>query len=457
MNKIAALWRNKWVKFTVVSVFYILLFVVWTGNPWMLLGLLFIYDRYISHLFYKYVWRYHKELKARSKSYKKTMEWVEAIVFAVVVTSFIRFFWFAMYVIPTPSMEKSLLVGDYLCVSKIAYGPAVPNTPIAFPLVHNTMPFSATKKSYSEWIQWPYHRLKGLGNIERGDVVVFNFPAGDTVIVERQSETYYDILRAYQIAYGPENGRKRLNSDYMIIARPVDKRENYVKRCIGLPGDTLLIEHSAVTVNGKPFGEIPNMAYRYAVQTNGTPISQTAFENMGLSPSDISYNNETRSYMLPLTADNLLKVKSMRNVTAVEKREDMWPELGVFPHAPEFYPWNGDNFGPLWIPKKGATAKLDMETLPLFADIISRYEGNKLEVRDESIYVNGTLVDSYTFQMNYYFMMGDNRHNSLDSRYWGFVPEDHIVGKASFVWLSIDQNKSFPSNIRWSRMFRKVR
>ena len=457
MGKIAGIWRNKWVRFGVVATLYVLLFVVWTGNLWLLLGLPVIYDIYISRLFHRHVWRHHKELKARNRTYKKTMEWVEAIVFAVVVTSFIRFFWFAMYVIPTPSMEKSLLVGDYLCVSKIAYGPAVPNTPVAFPLVHNTMPFSTTKKSYAEGIQWPYHRLKGLGHVKRGDVVVFNFPAGDTVVLERQAETYYAILRAYESAYGAKEGRRKLFTDYTVIARPVDKRENYVKRCIGLPGDTVRVERSMVYVNGRQFDEIPRMAYNYYVQTNGTPISRTAFEEMGLSADDISYNANTRAYMLPLTEASLERVKVMRNVTSVEKREDMWPDPMAFPQDLLNYPWNGDNYGPLWIPAKGATVPLTAETLPLYSTLITHYEGNTLEQRDGTIYVNGSPAESYTFAMDYYFMMGDNRHNSLDSRYWGFVPEDHIVGKASFVWLSLDPDKSFPANIRWSRMFRKVR
>lgn len=457
MGKIAAVWRNKWVRFTVISVLYILLFVVWTGNLWLLLGLPVIYDIFISKYMYRLFGKRHKELKKTNKAYKKTMEWVEAIVFAVVVTTFIRFFWFAMYVIPTPSMEKSLLVGDYLCVSKLAYGPSVPNTPLAFPLVHNTMPLSATAKSYVEWIKWPYHRLKGLGSVERGDVVVFNFPAGDTVVLERQAETYYDILRAYESAYGKAEGRKRLFREYTIIARPVDKRENYVKRCVGIPGDTVRVVASELEVNGRPLNEIPKMAYNYYVQTNGSPINQETLADMGLQRRDVGYDSRVKAYMLPLTEENVARVKAMRNVTSVEKMVDQWPDGRAFPHDVERYPWNGDDFGPLWIPKKGATVALTTENLPLFAAIIHNYEGHALEVDGDTILIDGTPADSYTFAMDYYFMMGDNRDNSLDSRYWGFVPEDHIVGKASFIWLSIDEDKGFPSNIRWSRMFRKIK
>ena len=456
LGKIKTIWRNRWVKFSIVSLIYLLLFVVWPGNLWMLLGLVFIYDIYISKFMYRLFWRKHKEMKARNKAYKKTAEWIEAIIFATVVASLVRIFVFAMYVIPSPSMEKTLLVGDYLCVSKLAYGPAVPNTPLSFPFVHHTMPFSQTKKSFSECIKWPYHRLKGRGNIKRGDVVVFNFPAGDTVLLENQQVTYYDVLREYQNAYGHTRGREMLNQQYTIISRPVDKRENYIKRCVGIPGDTLSIRNAEVRVNGRPLTDIPKMQYFYFVQTNGTPISQNAFEEMGLSLEDIDYNQASRSYMLPLTDENYARIKTMRNVISVERYSPMEGNLAIFPHD-TLYQWNEDNFGPLWIPEKGKTIDLTLETLPLYRRVIETYEGNKVTVEDGVIYINDQPANSYTFRMNYYFMMGDNRHNSADSRFWGFVPEDHVVGKASFVWLSLDKDKSFPANIRWSRMFRGIK
>ena len=217
---------NKWVKFSIASIIYILLCVVWTGNLWMLLGEVVIYDIYVSKFMYRWFWRRHQEKKKESRRYKVAFEWIESILFAVIVVTLIRFFIFAMYVIPTPSMEKSLLVGDYLLVSKLAYGPAVPNTPIAFPLVHNTLPLTKYAKSYVEWPHWKYHRLKGFGHVKHGDAVVFNFPAGDTVILEKQNYTYYDVLRDYQDMYGQNDGYKRLHREYDIIWRPVDKREN---------------------------------------------------------------------------------------------------------------------------------------------------------------------------------------------------------------------------------------
>ena len=281
LNKLKTIWGNRWVKFGVVSVIYLLWFVVWTGNLWLLLGLVVIYDIYISKTMYRLFWRKHKERKRTNKTYRKTSEWVEAILFATVVATLIRIFVFEMYVIPTPSMEKSMLVGDYLCVSKTAYGPRIPNTPISMPLVHNTMPFSQTKKSFVEWIKWPYHRLKGFGNVKRNDPVVFNFPEGDTVSLAYPSDSYYNALRQYQRRYGDRRGRQML-MDEGIVVRPVDKRENYVKRAVGLPGDTIFIEHSEMWINGQPQADIPGKQYNYTVVTNGTPVNPDVFETWAL-------------------------------------------------------------------------------------------------------------------------------------------------------------------------------
>ena len=454
MTVLKRIFGNKWVKFGLVTTLYVLWFVVWSRNLWWLFGVPVIYDIYISKYLYRWFWKKHKERKAVSKTYREVSGWIEAIVFAVIVASLIHIYVFQMYRIPSSSMEKSLLVGDYLCVSKIAYGPRMPNTPVAFPLVHHTMPFSRTKKSFSEIIRLPYKRLKGLGDVQRNDIVVFNFPAGDTVLLENQAVTYYDVLREFQNAYGDREGREELNRRFTVISRPVDKREHYVKRCVGMPGDTLRIISSQLLINGEPQEDVPGRQYLYFIRTTGTPISRSVLEKMGISKDDISYNREARSYTLPLTDENLAKIKAMKNVVEVIKYEAT--ETGyVFPHD-ERYPWNEDNFGPLWIPRKGATVTLTEDNLPLYRRIIEIYEGNQLDVKEDGIYINGNRTDSYTFNMNYYFMMGDNRHNSADSRFWGFVPEDHIVGKPSFVWFSRDKDKRFPSNIRWGRMFRGV-
>ena len=449
MGKIKKFFGNKWVGFTLATILYVLWFVVWTGNLWLLLGVPVIYDLYISRLFYRYVWSKNARLCEKSAAYRSVYEWVSAIIFATVVASLIHLFIFQMYVIPSSSMEKTLLIGDYLYVSKVTYGPQMPNTPLSFPFVHHTMPFSQTKKSFSECIKWPYHRLKGLRPIKRNDVVVFNFPAGDTVLLENQAVTYYDVLRDYQQQYGPEQGRRELENNYTIISRPVDKRENYIKRCVALPGDSIRIIDTELFVNGEPQQTIPEKQYCYTVRTS-SPLTQYTFESLGITEGSGSGNH----YFMPLTDSDVEALLKMDNVISVTRYK---AEDEAFPHDSR-YPWTADNFGPLWIPKKGATIALTEDILPLYGRIIDVYEDNDLEVRSDGIYINGERRDSYTFKMDYYWMMGDNRHNSADSRYWGFVPEDHIVGKASFIWLSVDRsgNKGFPSNIRWDRMFRKI-
>ncbi|MBQ1227634.1 MAG: signal peptidase I [Alistipes sp.] len=439
---------NKWVKFTLATIVYVLWFVVWTGNLWLLPGIIVIYDLYISKYFYKYVWSKNEKLCEISSLYRNIYEWGNAIVFATVVATLIHIFFFQMYVIPSSSMEKSLLVGDYLYVSKVTYGPQMPNTPVAFPFVHHTMPFSQTKKSFSEAIKLPYKRLKGLRQIERNDVVVFNFPAGDTVLVENQAVTYYDVLRDYQEQYGKQKGRELLEKQYNIVYRPVDKRENYIKRCVALPGDSIKIVDGELFINGKVQDKVVEKQYCYSINTS-EPLSQYAIDELGITEISGSGNN----YFSPLTdqmVERLLKMKNVKSVTRYIATDES------FPHDPH-YKWTADNMGSLWIPKKGATITLTQENLPLYERIIDVYEDNDLEVKNGEIFINGEKAESYTFKMDYYWMMGDNRHNSADSRYWGFVPEDHIVGKASFIWMSADQRGSFPTNIRWNRLFNKVK
>ena len=448
MNKIKAFFANKWVGFTLATILYVLWFVVWTGNWWLIVGVAVIYDLYISRLFYRYVWSKNEKLCEKSSLYRNVYEWVNAIVFATVVATLIHIFFFQMYVIPSSSMEKSLLVGDYLYVSKVTYGPQMPNTPLSFPFVHHTMPLSQTKKSFSEAIKWPYKRLKGLREIERNDVVVFNFPAGDTVLVENQAVTYYDVLRDYQSAYGEQKGREMLEKEYTIISRPVDKRENYIKRCVALPGDSIRIVDGELLINGKPQESVAEKQYCYTIITT-EPLTQYAIDELGIT----EISGSGTHYFSPLTdemVERMLKMKSVKSITRYIAEDES------FPHDAR-YKWTADNFGPLWIPKKGATVQLSEENLPLYERIIDVYEDNDLELRDGKIYINGEPATEYTFKMDYYWMMGDNRHNSADSRYWGFVPEDHIVGKASFIWLSLDQRGSFPSNIRWNRLFNKVK
>lgn len=380
-------------------------------------------------------------------------EWLDAIIFAVVAATIIRTFLIEAYTIPTSSMEKSLLVGDFLFVSKISYGPKIPNTPLAFPFVHHTLPWSQTSKSYVEWIKLPFYRFAGLGDVERNDAVVFNYPAGDTVSDRFQSNvSYYSLVREY--------GRERVWTDKRnfgnIIARPVDKRENYIKRGVGLPGDTIRIVRSELYVNGSKADSPATLQFKHLVKTDGTMINQRVMDRYDITEGKrLSQPDEYMLWISEQVADELRNLPNVRSIEKVIESPETWdPE--VFPNSEEFK-WNIDNFGPLWIPEKGKTVQLTTENLPLYERIITAYEGNELEVKDGSILINGSPASEYTFMMDYYWMMGDNRHNSADSRIWGFVPEDHVVGKAVFVWLSLDPNKSlFGGKIRFNKSMRIV-
>ena len=381
-------------------------------------------------------------------------EWLDAIVFAVVAATIIRTFLIEAYTIPTSSMEKSLLVGDFLFVSKISYGPKVPNTPIAFPFVHHTLPWSQTAKSYVDWISLPYYRFAGLGKVERNDAVVFNYPAGDTLSDRFQSNvSYYSLIREY--------GRERVWNDKRnfgnIIARPVDKRENYIKRCVGLPGDTIEIKESELFVNGRPSEAEGIIQHKYLVTTDGSAINPRILDRYNITEVRRANNpDEFVFWISQEVADELARLANLKSISKMTEPAGVWnPE--VFPNS-EFYPGNVDNFGPMLVPKAGTTVELNTTTLPLYERIIHAYEGKKVDVKDGKIFVDGIESDSYTFEMDYYWLMGDNRHNSADSRIWGFVPDDHIVGKAVFVWLSLDPNKGlFSGKVRFSKSMRLVK
>ena len=445
MNKLL---DSKWFKFGLVGGLY-LLWVIWLNNYWWLIGLAVIFDIYVSE---KVHWSFWKKKNPPDGRQTKVVEWVDAIIFAVIAATFIRMFFIEAYTIPTSSMEKSMMVGDYLFVSKTAYGPKMPNTPISFPFVHHTMPLSTTMKSFSTIIQNPYRRIAGFGKVKNDDVVVFNFPEGDTVALNMQDRSYYELVRTY--------GRDKVNGDKTtfgdIIYRPVDKRENYIKRCIAIAGDSLKIVKGQVFVNGKAQKEIPGIQYKYLVNITGTTINSSALEKLDISQSEIEGSDS--HYIMSLTSEQIKKMDGMKFIQS--KDRVTWPtdnsDPSIFPSDPKFS-WNLDNFGPIWVPKKGVTINLSLSNLPLYKRIIAVYEGNDLKVKDGNIYINGAQVSTYTFKMDYFWMMGDNRYNSADSRYWGFVPEDHVVGKASFVWLSLDKNKSFLSKIRWNRFFMSVK
>ncbi len=438
-----------WIKFSIVTLLY-LLWALWAQSWLMLILLPVIFDWYITK---KVNWTFWKKRGVNRQS--KTVEWIDAVIFAVIVTTIIRIFLFEAYTIPTSSMEKSMMVGDYLFVSKVAYGPKIPNTPIAMPFVHNTMPFTKSAKSYSELIKWPYKRIAGLGDVERNDIVVFNFPTGDTVIVGAENPDYYAQMRGLADYYdiSLNEARNMIHERAEVISRPIDKREHYIKRCVGLPGDTLSYVGGVLYVNGQVAENPENMQYNYIVKTNGTPLNKMRLKEMGISYDDMA-GNSANLYNLPLTGEMVEKLKGFTNVLSVERVVLNEPSPEVFPFDVTKYPWSTDNFGPLYIPKKGETVKLTTQNVVLYERIIDVYEGNELSIKGDVIYINGQPADSYTFKMDYYWMMGDNRHGSADSRFWGFVPEDHVVGKAWIVWFSLDKDNSFLKAVRWNRLFK---
>ncbi len=459
--------KKQYIKFAIAAVLYGL-FILWMQNGWLALGYILLADIYLT----KYIpWGAWK--KTNNPTLKSIYDWIDDIIFALVAVYFINLFIFQNYQIPSSSLEKSLLVGDYLFVSKVSYGPRVPNTPLSFPLVQNTLPI-LNCKSYLDWPSWDYKRVAGLGQIQRNDIVVFNFPAGDTVATLQQNPDYYTLVQMY----GREAVRMNKQSFGDIIYRPVDKRENYVKRCVGLPGDSLSIRNNQVYINGKAAQNPKNMQLNYFVETE-TPLTETMFRNWGVSRDDyMPYGQpctvtdpETLSflgfqpnangaynlvYRFPMTEAMVAQVKKLPSV----KKVIVEPEIiGGTMYYPVDYDngWTRDNYGPIWIPKRGATIELTPENLALYRRCIKNYEHNELEEKDGVVYINGEKATTYTFQYDYYWMMGDNRHNSADSRSWGFVPEDHIVGKPIMIWLSLDKDRSlFDGGIRWNRLFRWV-
>ena len=458
----------QWLKFAVVLILY-LVFLCWVGSWWGLLVVPFIFDVYITK---KIRWQWWRDAEGPVRF---LMSWVDAIVFALVAVYFINLFFFQNYVIPSSSLEKSLLTGDYLFVSKVSYGPRVPQTPLTMPLTQHTLPVFNCK-SYIEWPQWEYRRVKGLGNIKVNDIVVFNYPSGDTLC----SAPMYQAQDFYLMCYGigeqlwPTHPNPdsltllqqreyyaevyRLGRNYIashpdeygeIITRPADRRENYVKRCVGLPGQTLQIKNRVVYLDGKANKEPDNVQYTYYVELN-QQLPEELIQELGISFEDLRSLHDN-GYM-PLTQYAVATLNTRKDlVKSIRLNTDSSPD-GIYPHDGNKH-WTRDNYGPVWIPKRGETVRLTLDNITIYDRPIRVYEGNDVQVKNGAIYINGTLTDKYTFKMDYYWMMGDNRHNSADSRYWGFVPEDHIVGKPIFIWWSSNPDRHGISGIRWSRLF----
>ena len=474
--------RPAYAKAAIYTALY-LAFLYWVGSWWGLLAVPFIIDAYVTR---KINWGWWKSLKNRTA--RGVMAWVDAIVFALVAVYFLNQFFFQNFVIPSSSLEKTLLTGDYLLVSKLSYGPRIPQTPLSMPLVQHTLPLVGTK-SYIEKPHWDYRRVKGLGRPELNDIVVFNYPSGDTVAANCQEQDYYrllyqlgDAVLAQQEGAAPSQaltkdtpyaeqqavfrrfyatGRAVVEANPeqfgKILDRPTDRRENYVKRCVGLPGQTLQIRNNRIYLDGKPNPEPENVQYNYIVQFNAMLLDSER-RDLGISAEDMEQQlpQQPGTYVMPLTRRAL---EAFRADSQLVRSVEPCP-----PEAEWLYPqnmakdWTTADYGPVWIPKRGGTLRLTLANLPVYERAIRVYEGNTLEVRgDGRIYINGQPTDTYTFKLDYYWMQGDNRDRSADSRFWGFVPEDHVVGKPLFVWLSLDPDYGwFDGHVRWNRIFKNV-
>ena len=480
MKKLDQITKKQWIKAAIYLVLYIL-FLIWVKS-WMGIILIpFIADACTTRIIR---WDWWKQLK--NKALYQIMGWVDAIVFALVAVYFVNLYLFQNYAIPSSSLEKSLLVGDHLYVSKVAYGPRKPMTPLTMPLTQNQFPGGG--KSYFEKPQWPYERIKGFGRIKLNDIVVFNYPAGDTIVtapkissadyysmivyplgkslcrdIELDSLTlieqrhvydfYYNVGRNYII-----QNPKRFGN---IMARPVDRRENYVKRCVGLPGQTLEIKDGIIYLDGVANKQPDAVQTNYEV-TLIHSIPEKLRKELRLSLEDLpESDNRPGTKLFPLTSQSAELLASHSEIAS-----QVIPHVSTTLDGEWLFPvnknthWTVDNYGPVWIPAKGATVDLDLDNLPFYERIIKVYEGNDLKVEnDGTILINGVAATSYTFNMDYYWMMGDNRQNSADSRFWGYVPENHIVGRPVFIWLSLDKDKNWgqKGKIRWNRLFRSVK
>lgn len=472
-ERIAQTKRTRWIRFCIVSVVFFA-WVAWMENWWLALLWFLLADIYITGYIPLTWWK-----KSKNKEVRAVMSWVDAIVYALVVVYFVFSFIGQNYKIPSSSLEKTLLTGDYLWVNKVLYGPRVPMTPVHFPLVHNKLPFINTD-SYLDSPSLPYHRLKGIRNVESGDIVVFNFPAGDTVLtkLEESPEYYYLMVNKY--------GRERLASDPATFGeinyRPVDRRQNFVKRAVGLPGETLRIVRDTIYIDDKPQPMPENAQFAYITAGDRPLLDDDYLHELGISYGDVNALNFNESYlkyvdqfmpgaskcvymhMAVLTDAMIERLKADGYIKYIRKVADVFPANGedafLFP-SPLANEWTLSDYGGekgIYIPKKGDVIKLTPENWITYERCIRNYEGHTNSWFDEATgtaYIDGKAAESYTFAMDYYFMMGDNRDRSQDSRFWGFVPEDHIVGSPAMVLISFDQDRSiFNGGIRWKRILR---
>ena len=450
-DRIKEVTTKGWISCGVWCAIYVA-FIVWVAwGDWASLAWLVLLPIIADMFTTKYIpWNWWKKYKPLTKEEEAAgkknphanatlytiCSWIDAIVFALVAVYFINVYIFQNYQIPTSSLEKTLRVGDFLCVNKMAYGARVPNTPLSMPLVQHTFPWGG--KSYIENPQWEYKRLKGWDKVEKGDIVVFNFPTGDTVCTKMPNPDIYTLRHIY----GKRTVENRKDFFGEIVVRPVDRRENYVKRCVGTPGDTLQIIDNVVYIDGKAEPVHPYLQYNYLVKTDGQVLTNTYLRELGISKEDLATEQKNvikGCYRLPLTTEMKAKLAKNPHVRSI----DIEPEvLGGDVYPLGHNTWTRDNYGPIYIPAKGDTVMITEENFWVYKRIADAYEFKTMKIGEP-----------YVFEMDYYWMMGDNRHKSADSRYWGFVPEDHIVGTPMFVWLSIEKDNPWgKGHIRWKRI-----
>lgn len=443
-------WREKtlWQKIVAVLVpLLYILFTIWAG-PFWLIFLPLIIDYYYTHIVN---WGWYQSIK--NKTVRSLVSLIADLAWAVIGVHLLSLFFVQNFAIPTPSLEKTLLVGDYLFVDKVSYGPRMPMTPLQVPLVHNRF---MGGESYAKWPLLKYKRLKGLRSVERGDLVVFNFPTGDTVTTKVSKPDFYYLK---QMHGGRAAIEARPDIFGEIVYRPVDRRDHYVKRCVGMPGDKLQIIDNDIYINGKKQDRPEKMQLNYWVETKGSYLSTAELKKKGISLDDQRFASDEdpdrKLMLLPLTEEMKNTLEADPRVLSVTVSTDMNTNLYPVGHD---MGWTRDNYGPIFIPKKGATVELNADNLALYERCIRNYEGHTLETKiDGSVLIDGKPATRYTFEMDYYYMMGDNRHNSADSRYWGFVPEDHIVGRPVFMWLSLDKDLPLMGGkIRFSRMMQLI-
>ena len=435
-DRINEVTRGGWIRAGIWGTLYVV-FVFWVAwGDWKSLGWLVLLPLIVDAFTTKYInyswWRKYKDTKPALYT---LCSWIDAIVFALVAVYFINLYIFQNYQIPSSSLEKTLRVGDFLYVSKMAYGARVPQTPLSMPLMQHTFPaWLGGGKSYLDKPHWDYKRLAGWTSPQKGDIVVFNFPAGDTVCEKMQNPDYY-TLRHY---YGEALIKNRKDVFGEIIARPVDRRENYVKRCVGTPGDSLRIIDNVIYVNGEREPEREGLQLNYFVQTDGHLFSAKYLEKLGISLADRVQVDAT-TWHFPLTQAMKAEIEKNPHVLAIAIEPE---EQGGAVYPLGHNEWTRDNYGPIYIPKKGDRILITEDNYWIYKRIADAYEFKPIAIGEE-----------YEFEMDYYWMMGDNRHNSADSRFWGFVPEDHVVGRPVFIWLSLDKDNH---KIRWNRLGRKA-